>query len=91
MEDRIGEILDKVIIGEEIDHLVEIIIILIEDMEEVKVIFGEVIFKAGLVIILEEMIVVIEKIEGHGGSLDQEKEEGESGHHPVLDQVQELA
>ena len=77
VEDRIGKSLDKVITGEEIDHLVETIIITIEDMEEVEAIFGEVIFETGLVIILEEMIVEIEEIEGHGGSLDQEKEEGE--------------
>ena len=30
------------------------------------------------------------KIEGHGDNPDQEKEKGELGHHPVLDQVQEL-
>ena len=91
VEDRIGKILDKVIIGEEIDHLVENIIITIEDMEEVEVIFKEVIFKAGLVVISEEMIVEIEGIEGHRGSLDQEKEEGEPGQNQVLDPVQELA
>ena len=50
-----------------------------------EVLFEEVIFEAGLIIILVEIIVEIEKIEGHGGSLDQEKEEGEPGHHPVLD------
>ena len=50
-----GKILDKAIIGEEIDHLVEIIIILIEDMEEVEVIFEEVIFEAGLAVISEEI------------------------------------
>ena len=60
-------------------------------MEEVEVIFREVIFEAGLVIISEEMIVEIEKIEGCGGSLDQEKEEGEPGQNQVLDSVQELA
>ena len=59
-------------------------------MEEVEVIFKEVIFKevifeAGLAVISEEIIVEIEKIEGHGANLDQEKEEGESGLHPVLD------
>ena len=47
-----------------------VIIIITEDMEEVGVILGEVIFEAGLVIILEEMIVEIEWIEGHGDSLD---------------------
>ena len=78
-EHRIGRGLDKVIIGEEIDHLVETIVKIIEDMEEVEVIFGEVIFKAGLVVNSEEMIVEAEKIEGHGDSLDQEIEIGEPG------------
>ena len=51
--------------------------IIIEDIEEVEVIFEEVASKVGLVIILGKMIVgtEIERIEGHGGSLDQEKEE----------------
>ena len=74
VEDRISKGLDKVITGEEINHSVETVIITIEDMEEVEAIIREVIFEAGLVIILEEMIVEIEEIEGHGGSLDQEKE-----------------
>ena len=49
----------------------------IEYMEEVKVILEEVTFKVGLVIILDEVIVgiEIERIEGLGDSLDQEKEE----------------
>ena len=68
VKDRIGKCLDKVIIGEEINHLVETTII--EDMEEVEVIFGEVILEAGLLIILEEMIVEVEKEERHGDSLD---------------------
>ena len=59
-------------------------------MEEVEVIVGEVIFEAGLVIISEGMIIEIEKIEGHGNSLDQEKGEGELGQNQVLDPVQEL-
>ena len=87
-EDRIGKCLNNIIIGVEIDHLVETTII--EDMEEVEVILREVIFEAGLVIILEGMIIEIEKIEGHGGSLDHEKEEGELGQNQVLDPVQEL-
>ena len=51
--------------------------IIIEDMEEVEVILEEVAFEAGLIIILDEMVVgtEIERIEGHGDSLDQEKEE----------------
>ena len=51
--------------------------IIIEDMEEVEVILEEVAFEVGLVIILGEIIVKteIERIEGLGDSLDQEKEE----------------
>ena len=52
-------------------------IMVIEDIEKVEVILEKVAFKAGLVVILEEMIVKIEieKIEGLGDSLAQEKEE----------------
>ena len=46
-----------------------------EDMEEVGVILEDVVFEVGLVIILDEMVVEIERIEGHGDSLDQQKEE----------------
>ena len=46
VEDRIGEILEKVIIGEEIGHLVEnVVMIVIKDMEEIEVILEEVAFK----------------------------------------------
>ena len=62
----------------------------IEDMEEVEVIFGEVTFGE---VIFEVDIIVIEveigKIEGHGDNPGQEKERGELGHHLVLDQDQE--
>ena len=46
-------------------------------MEEVEIILEEVAFREGQVVILEEMIVgtEIERIEGLGDSLDQEKEE----------------
>ena len=53
-------------------------------MEEVEVIFGEVTFEVDLIIVLVEL----GKVEGHGDNPDKEKEE--LGHHPVLDQVQEL-
>ena len=69
VEDRIGEILDKVIIGEEVGHLVEnVAMIITEDIEGVEITLEEVAFEAGLVIILDEMVVgiEIEKIEGHG-------------------------
>ena len=65
--------------------------IITEDMEEVGVILKEVVFEAGLVITLDEMVVEIERIEGHGDSLDQEKKEQELSLNLVLDQVQELA
>ena len=77
VEDRIGEILDKVIIGEEIGHLDEnVAMIIIEDMKELQVILEEVVFEVGPIIILDKMIVgtEIERIEGLGDSLDQEKE-----------------
>ena len=46
-------------------------------MEEVEVILEEVAFEVGPVVILEEMIVgtEVERIDGLGDSLDQEKEE----------------
>ena len=57
----------------------------IEDIEEVEVIFGEVIFEADIII---EWIEV-GKIGGHGDNPGQEKEREEVGHHLVLDQDQE--
>ena len=62
----------------------------IEDMEEVEVIFREVIFRE----VIFEVDIIIEwievgKIGGHGDNLGQEKEKGELGHHLVLDQDQE--
>ena len=94
VEVRIREILGKVIIEEDIGHLVENVdMIVIEDMEEVELILGEVAFEVGLVIILGKMRVgiEIERIEGHGDSLDQEKEGWELDQNQVLGQVQELA
>ena len=51
--------------------------IIIEDMEEVELILEQVVFEAGSVIILGKVVVgiEIERIEGHGDSLGQEKEE----------------
>ena len=49
--------------------------IITEDMEEVGVILEEVVFEVGLVIILDKMVVEIERIESHGDSLDQKKDE----------------
>ena len=76
--------------GEDIDLLVEIIMKVIEDMEEVEVIFGEVTFRE---VIFEVDIIVIQvkiwKIEGHGDNLGQDKEKGKLGHHLVLDWDQE--
>ena len=78
VEDRISKILDKVVIGEEVGHLVEnVAMIIIEDIEEVEVILEELAFEVGLVIILGKIIVEteIQRIEGLKDSLDQEKEE----------------
>ena len=50
-------------------------------MEEVEVIFGEVIFEEDII----KIQVEIGKIEGHGDDLGQGKEKGELGHHLVLD------
>ena len=63
----------------------------IEDMEEIEVIFGEAIFRK----VISEIDIIIEWIEvgrigKHGDNLDQEEEKEEVGHHPVLDQDQEL-
>ena len=72
-EVRIGEILDRIIIGEEIGCLVEnVAIIVIEVMDEVEEILEGVVFKVGPVVILEEMIVEkeIERIGDLGDSLD---------------------
>ena len=52
---QIGKCLDKVIIGDDIDLLVETILKVIEDMEEVGVTFGEVIFRLDLIIILTKL------------------------------------
>ena len=72
-------------IGEVIDLLVEILTKVIEDMEEVEVLFREAIF-AEAIFKVDIIIVWIEvgKIGEHGDNLDQEKEE--VGHHLVLDQ-----
>ena len=62
----------------------------IEDMEEVEVIFGEVTF-GEVIFEIDIMIIQVEivKIEGHGDNQGQEKEKGELGHHLVLDWDQE--
>ena len=76
VEDRTGIILGRVIIGEEIDHLVEnVAMVITEVMEEVGIVLEEVVFEAGLVMILDRIVVEVERIEGYGDSLDQEKEE----------------
>ena len=57
----------------------------IEDMEEVEIIFGEVIFEVDIII---EWIEV-GKIGEHGDHLGQVKGKEEVGHHLVLDWDQE--
>ena len=51
-------------------------------MEEVEVIFGEVIFEVDIIIELTE----VGKIGGYGDNLGREEEKEEVCHHPVLDQ-----
>ena len=90
-EDRIKDSLVEEIIGKVIDLLVEIAMKVIEDLEEVEVIFreavfGEVIFKVDIKI----EWIVFGKIGGHGDNLGQEKEKDGVGHHLVLDWDQEL-
>ena len=63
----------KVIIGEGTGHLVEdVVIIVIEVMDEEEVILEGVVFEAGPVVILEEMIVEkeVERMGDLGDSLD---------------------
>ena len=71
-EVKIGQIEDRITIGEEIDHSVEKeITIVIEVMDEVEVILEEVVFEVEIVVILEETIVEIE-IEKTGGLGDNQ-------------------
>ena len=75
-EVRIGKILDRITIGEEIGCLVEnVVIIVIKVMDEV--ILEGVVFEVGPVVMLEEMIIEkeVERIGDLGDSLDWEKEE----------------
>ena len=87
-EVRTGRTLDRIIIGEGIGSLVEKeITIVIEVMDVAKIIIEEAVFEVGTVVILEEIIVGIEreKIGGHGHSQDQEKEKQELDQSQVLD------
>ena len=65
-----------------------------EDMDVVKVIFGEAIFEEEVIFKVDLIIeqIGIGKIGEHGDNLGQEKEieKEEVGHHLVLDWVQEL-
>ena len=77
-EARIGKILDRTTIGEEIGHLAEnVVIIVIEVMDEVEVILEGMVFEVGPVVTLEKIIIEIEveRIGDLGDSLDGEKEE----------------
>ena len=91
VEDRIGDSLVEEVIGEAIDLLVEIATKVIEDMEEVEVIFGEAIFKEEVIFKVDIIIEWIEvgKIGEHGDNLGHVKEKEGVGHHPVLDWDQE--
>ena len=70
-EVRIGKILERTTIGEEIGHLAEnVVMIVIED--EVEVILEEVVFQVGTVVTIEEIIIEtkVERIGDLGDSLD---------------------
>ena len=86
VEDRFEDSLVKEAIGEVIDLLVEIVMKVIEDLEEVEVIFGEAIFEVDIIIEWTE----VGKIGEPGDNLGQEKEKEEVGHHLVLDWDQGL-
>ena len=96
VEDRIGDNLMEGTIGEDIGHIVEIIITAIKDMDVVEVILGEVILEEDTII--EVDIIVIKeqtglgKIGECGDNLGQEKEFriAEVDHHPALGRGQEL-
>ena len=65
-------------LGEETGFIIEnAVITVIEDMEEVEVILEQVVFEEGVILLLGEMMIgiEIERVEDHGDSLDQEKEE----------------
>ena len=60
-EVRIGAILGRPTIGEEIGHLAEnMVIMAIEVMDEVEVILEEVVFEVGTMVNLEEIVIEIE-------------------------------
>ena len=91
VDDKIEGSLVEEIIGEVIGLSVEITMKVIEDMDVVEVIFGEVVFRE----VIFEVDIIIEwievgKIGEHGDNLGQEKEKEEVGHHLVLDWDQEL-
>ena len=74
---RIGKILDRIMIGEGIDHLVEKeITIAIEVMDEIEVILEEVVLEVEVVVILVEIIIEVE-IEEIGGLEDNQDPENE--------------
>ena len=64
----------------------------IEDLEEVEIIFGEAIFEEEVIFMANIIIewTEVEIIGGHGDNLGQEKEKEEVSHYLVLDQDQEL-
>ena len=90
VEDRIGDNLMEGIIGEDIGFIIEIVITVIEDMDVVVVILGEVILEEDTII--EVDIIEIEewtelgRIGECGGNPGQEKgiEITEVDHHLVL-------
>ena len=91
VEVKIGDNSIEEIIGEAIDHSIEVIVKVTESMVEVEVTLGqehfeeEVIFKVDIIIIGQ---IEVGKIEDYGDNLGLEKEG--VGRHLVLDQDPEL-
>ena len=94
VEDRIRDNLVEGITGEVIDLSVEMVMKVVEDMDIVEVVFGEEIFKDGIIFEVEIIIEQIEigKIGEHGVNPGQEKEIelDRVGHHLVQDWDQAL-
>ena len=93
VEDKIVDSLVEEIIGEVIGLSVETAMKVIEDMDVVEVIFGEVTFEEEVIFEVDTIIEWIEvwKVGEHGDNPGQEKEiEKEVGHHLVLDWDQGL-
>ena len=98
VEDRIRDSLVEEITGEDIGLTVEIVMMVIEDMDMVEIILGEVIFEEDIIIEVDIIMIIewieIGKIGEYRGNPGQEKEKeieiDKVGHHLVPDRDQGL-